>query len=395
MLRALVVSSILLAAGPCAASAQTCWLLDRPDARIIDPAELRQHPPAFPFPEGERLEYAVRYFGVEIGRASLEVARFVTWQGRRMAHVVGTARTNAFFSVFYRVDDRTEAWIDADRLRTLATATHTRHGRRREIYEEVRFDWRSHFVLIRELRRHAQEVHRVAVDFGPFVHDTFEALYALRAVPLKPGVSRELPLYASQKVYGFRIDVAESEPVHSRVLGKVPTVIVRPYNELDGERQDNGRGRVWVSADARQIPLRTRGWLRSTQGLRIDGLSAELVGYDAGRVVAELRGEGAAAGSAWPHAHAVPHTVKGRPQWEPPSELEETRRRLDAQTEDLRLPFSWPAAGVGCPAAEPAPSPLSPDRPTRRRPRNRAPRPTAPGAARLDSVRRYFSKRAT
>lgn len=360
MLRALLVFGVLLPALPGGASAEACWLLDRPGVRIIGPAELRQHPPAFPFPAGERLEYAVRYFGVEIGRASVEVARFVEWQGLRMAHVVATARTNAFFSVFYRVDDRTEAWIDADRLKTLATVTHTRHGRRREVYEDVRFDWRSHFVLIREMRRHAQEIHRLAFDFGPFVHDTFDALYALRALPLKPGVSRELPVYASQKVYGFRIDVAESDPVHSRVLGKVPTVIVRPYNQLDGERQDDGRGRVWVSADARQIPIRTRGWLRSTQGLRIGGLSAELVGYEPGRVVAELRGEGAPATSPWPQAHTVPHTVEGRPRWEPPPELKETRRRMDSQADDRRFPLTWPAEGVGCPPAEPAPPPAQP-----------------------------------
>lgn len=360
MLRALLVSWVLLTALPCRAAVEACWLLERPGVRVIDPAELRRHPPAFPFPAGERLEYAVRYFGIEIGRASVEVARFVTWQGRRMAHVVGRARTNAFFSVFYRVDDRSEAWIDADRLITLATVTHTRHGRRREVYEQVRFDWRSHFVRIREMRRHTREIHRVAFDFGPFVHDTFDALYALRAVPLKPGVSRELPVYASWKVYGFRIDVAESEPVHSRVLGKVPAVIVRPYNELDGERQDDGRGRVWVSADARQIPIRTRGWLRSTQGLRIGGLSAELVDYEPGRIVAELRGVGAPRNDTWRQAHAVPHTAEGRPRWEPPPELKETRRRLDAQSDDRRFPLTWPADGIGCPPAEPAPPPAWP-----------------------------------
>jgi hypothetical protein len=342
----LVLLLALLAPAP----ALACHLLDRPGARVLTPADLREKPVAFPFAPGERLEWSVRYFGIEVGRAAVEVVRFVQVYGRRVVHVVGTARTNAIFSVFYRVDDRTEAWIDADALLTLRTATHTRHGRRREVYEEVEFDWPTRYVKVFEARRHSQDAHRVEFDFGPFAHDTFDALYALRSLSLKPGDRIRIPVYATQKIYEFEIDVGERSTIRSPVLGSLKALAVRPLNRLDGEVQGDGRGRAWVTDDERRIPVRANGWLRSTQGLRIGGLRAELVDYRPSQ-------------PGWPAPRAVirpkspplPPTIEGWPQWDAPPELQEVRRRREMEWLDRRFAFTWPAAGIGCPESAVAP----------------------------------------
>jgi len=351
---ALATPLLALVALATPAHAAPCHLLARPGTRVLTPADLREKPVAFPFAPGERMEWGVRYFGIEVGRAAVEVVRFIEVRGRRVAHVVGTARTNAIFSVFYRVDDRTEAWIDADALLTLRTATHTRHGRRREVYEEVEFDWPARFVKIFEARRHSADAQRVEFDFGPFAHDTFDALYALRGMPLKTGDRVRLPVYATQKIYEFEIAVGEKDSIRSPVLGRVDALAVRPLNRLDGEPMGDGRGRAWVTDDERHIPVRANGWLRSTQGLRIGGLRAELVDYRAGE-------------PGWPAARSVtrptsppfPPTVEGWPQWQPPPEIDEVRRRREMEAMIRRYAFSWPAAGIGCPESTVAPGGLS------------------------------------
>jgi hypothetical protein len=342
----LALLTALLAPTP----ALACHLLDRPGARVLTPADLREKPVAFPFAPGERLEWGVRYFGIEVGRAAVEVVRFVEVHGRRVAHVVGTARTNAIFSVFYRVDDRTEAWIDADALLTLRTATHTRHGRRREIYEEVEFDWPTRFVKVFEARRHSADAQRLELDFGPFAHDTFDALYTLRGMPLKTGDRVRLPVYATQKIYEFEIAVGERSAIRSPVLGRVEALAARPLSRLDGEAQGDGRGRVWITDDERHIPVRANGWLRSTQGLRIGGLRAELVDYRAGEP-----GWPAPRSATRPASPPMPPTVEGWPQWQPPPEIREVRRRRETEVVIRRFAFTWPAAGIGCPESEVAP----------------------------------------
>jgi hypothetical protein len=346
VLRLARIPLLLSLAAP--ASGAPCYLLERPGARELAAAELRAKPPAFPFPRGERLEYAVRYFGIEVGRAAVEIARFVAYDGRRMAHVVATARTNDFFSLIYRVDDRSEAWIDTDRLVTVRTATHTRHGWRREIYEEVDFDWKTHFVRIFEAKRHRKRAHDLAFDFGPFVHDTFDVFYAIRSLPLAPGYSAHVPVYASQKVYGLRLDVVGKERIRSPLLGEVETLVLRPNNSLDGKPQGDGKGKIFVLAGARHVPVRMTGWFRSTQGFRIGSARGELVDYRAGDPdwpAPQIR-------PLEPRAEPAP-SVEGRPVWNPPARIVEARRRAEVGPLDRRFTLAWPD-DVGCPE-EPEP----------------------------------------
>ncbi len=289
------------------------FLLDAPGLRVLGPEALAARPSRFPFAVGERLDYDVAWWGIAVGRASLEVARLVEWQGARLAHVVATARTNDFFSVFYRVDDRSESWIDVDRLRTLRTATLTRHADK-ETWEEVEFDWTTHLVHVVEEKRHAVRVKSAVLDTGPFLYDTFDVFYALRGLPLEIGLAAELPVYASRKVYGLHVDVERREAVDDPVLGATEAFVLRPYDSLDGEPQDDGAGEVWVDARAPHVPIRLRGWFRTvSERLRVGGVRVSLAGYRA-------RAEG------WPvpSFHTTParpwpaRTKRGTPEWDVP-----------------------------------------------------------------------------
>ncbi len=317
-------------AEPAADTAQEGFLLDAPDLRTLSPDALRERPGRFPFAVGERLEYGVSWWGIEVGRATIEVARLVGWRGLRLAQVVAVARTNPFFSLFYRVDDRSESWIDIDALRTVRTATLTRHAHK-ETWEEVEFDWRTHLIHVVEEKRHTAYIKEAVLDAGPFVYDTFDVLYALRSLPLTIGLSAELPVYASRKIYGLHIDVQRRERLRNPALGEVEALVIRPYNVLDGKPQDDGAGEVWVQADAPHVPLRMRGWFRTvSERLRVGGVRVNLVGYRAG----EERG---------PRPAFVPRparewsarTEEGTPIWEVPEPVraareaagEEPRRR--------------------------------------------------------------------
>ena len=255
------------------------YLLDTPGLRAITPEEWSARPGAFDFLPGERLDFSVRYFGVPIGRIWLEVARFVEWEGHRVAHLVAGARTNGFWSKLYRIDDVSEAFVDLDRAVTLRTRTHTHHGPRREVFEQVDFDWDTHFVHVHEEKRHRDRLLRESFDFGPFVHDTFDLFYALRSLPLAPGYGARLPVYANRKIYAFHVDVVRREPIDHPVLGAGDAFVLRPYDLLDGELAGTGAGEVWVRDDARRLPVRLVGWFRSTQHFRVGSVKVELTGY--------------------------------------------------------------------------------------------------------------------
>jgi len=320
-----MVAGILLGAAPAGFGADRGgYLLDEPGLVEIGPEAWAEDPGVFDFLPGERLDYDVRYLGIPIGRVWLEVARFVERDGRRLAHLRAGARTNDFWSALYRVDDVSEAWVDLDRGVTVRTRTHTLHGRRREVWEQVDFDWRTHFVHVREERRHSGRWIEEAFDFGPFVHDTFDLFYAVRSMPLEPGFSARLPVYANRKIYGFHVEVVRREAWEGELFGETEAVVLKPFDLLDGEPTGNGAGEVWVRAGGRHVPLRLVGWFITTDRFRVGGIRADLVSQRARR-------------PGWPEPPtpryrprpAARPTEDGRPRWEPPPEVIEARRRHD------------------------------------------------------------------
>ncbi len=284
----------------------------------------------FLFAPGECLRYRVSYLGVPVGYARigvLSVGHLPT--GSAVAHVVAVAETNAVFSRLYRVEDRSEAWIDLASQRTLRTRTETRHARKR-VSEEVNFDWETHFVAISRTKWHKEKHYDIGFDFGPDIHDTFDAFYAMRAARDDVGDRREIPIYASRKIYGFHLDYERVETIDSEALGAVEAIRVIPRDTVDGERAGNGAGKVWITRDARRLPLRIRGWLNG-EGFVLGGVAAELVEYVPGT-------EPFAAGEA-SVADLFP-TRDGRPAWDPPPHLTALRRDrgLVAWEKKTRLP---------------------------------------------------------
>jgi hypothetical protein len=331
----------LLAPAPAGLGAdRTGWLLDEPGLVPITPEQWAADPGAFDFLPGERLDFQVRYLGLPIGRVWLEVVRFVERDGMRLAHLAAGARTNRFWSALYRVDDVSEAWVDLDRGVTVRTRTHTRHGRRREVWEQVDFDWATHFVFVHEERRHSNRLREVAFDFGPFVHDTFDLFYAVRSLPLDPGFSARLPVYANRKIYAFHVEVVRREPWAGEVSDSDEAVVLRPYDLLDGEPTGNGAGEIWVSADGRHLPLRLVGWFITTDRFRVGGIRADLVAH-------RERLEG------WPEPprpHYRPRppaepTEDGRPRWDPPPRVREARRQHHVEPIDRKSPLGRNRSG--------------------------------------------------
>ncbi len=313
-------------------SAET-YLLDESDAREILSDELGDHAAQFAFPPGERLEYSIRYWGVPIATASLEVVRWIEWQGRRYAHVVGLGDTKAVFSTFYPIHDRTEAWIDIDSLQTRRTATHTRHGHDKETHERVDFEWDAHFLHMVEDKRHRKRRREVGFDFGPFVHDTFDAFYAVRTLPLGVGNTFELPVYANRKVYGLLIEVARRGSVDWNGR-RLDTLVVKPKSLLDGEALGNGLGELQVSANGRRVPLELEGWFETTNGFKIGRVQAKLVHWKSGK-------DGFAPAEPAPkrEPEVAVETRRGMPIWQVPEEVERMRRERGLTAYSRKIPL--------------------------------------------------------
>ena len=306
------------------------FLLDAPGLRVLAPEDLAARPPRFPFPVGERLEYAVSWFGVPAGTVVIEVARFVEAGGARYAHVVATLRTNKLFSAVYDVNDRSEAWIDLDRFVTVRTRAVEKHGPKH--YEEsVRYDATTHFLHAQLDKIHKRQRRDLVFDFGPFAYDTSDLVYLLRALPLAEGYAIGVPTYANHKVFEFRIEVGAPKTVSSKAFGPLPALPVRPSTRLDGKLYAGGEGVVWVSGPAR-VPVRLDGWIRTAQSsFLVHGLRAVLTRY-----VASAPGWIPVREPVVEPVTAIPPTQDGVPRWDPPAAVRDARAASGVSPHDTK-----------------------------------------------------------
>jgi len=129
---------------------------------------------------GERLTYDVKFGPIRVGGASMEVLGVEEVRGRRAWH---TRFQVTGGTLFFRVNDILESWIDVETFSSLRFRQQLAEGPRDRLYEYEIFPERATFVPKGKPERPSVEH---PLDDGSF-------LYFLRTVPLELGGTRFSP----------------------------------------------------------------------------------------------------------------------------------------------------------------------------------------------------------
>jgi len=197
-----------------------------------------------PFAPGERLVFSIDYGPVNAGEGTLEVRGIVMTDGHPCYLIESRAASNRFFSTFYMVRDKVVSHIDVVRLYSRFFAKRLREGDYRQNIE-VRFDQtagKAHYADGRTF------------DTMPGIHDVLSAFYYVRTLPLEPGRTYHVDTHSSRKNYPLEVIV------HGRERVKVPAgefdcLVVEPVIIGDGLFQHEGKLTIWLTDDARKMPV--------------------------------------------------------------------------------------------------------------------------------------------
>jgi hypothetical protein len=114
-----------------------------------------------------------------------------------------------------------------------------------------RASWVERDVLKNEVMRTAQ------VDTPHCVHDVLGGILALRGVSIEPGQSAQVPMSDGRRAAQVKVDAQEREEV-TTPAGTFKTIRYEA-NLMNGVvYQRKGRAFVWVTDDARRIPVQIR-----------------------------------------------------------------------------------------------------------------------------------------
>ncbi len=203
--------------------------------------------PPVPWKIGEYFQFSVDWNGLNGGHSLMQVQNFQRVDGRRAYRIVTKTQSNSFVSKFYKVRDRAESYMDAESLYSVRFVKHLREGGYKQDLD-VRFDQAGHKAVYDG---------GPTLDVAPRVQDVLSAFYYVRTQPLPTGGVLSVPTHDNKKSYAMEVHVLRRERVQVPA-GKFDCVVVEPMLKSEGVFKSKGSIFVWLTDDARRIPVLVR-----------------------------------------------------------------------------------------------------------------------------------------
>jgi hypothetical protein len=202
----------------------------------------------------ERLEYSLSWGIISVGSAVQEI---VEVGGVRK--LLSSARSNAWLSSFYPVEDRTESLLEKtgeDPGRVLSFRMIFKEGARLRD-RELLFDRVSGKARFHD--RVSTEQIDIAVEPGTF--DIYSSFYNARHQHLEPGKSIFINVLDCKTRYRLEVKVLKKERIKVPA-GVFDTIKIEPIVKPEGIFEGKRGTIIWLSDDSRRIPVKAQTLVR-------------------------------------------------------------------------------------------------------------------------------------
>jgi len=202
---------------------------------------------------GESLYYGIEWRFIYAGNASVTLKRGPDHTEGVSVHLQSAGVVSRLFTL----DDNYYAELNGDTFCAHTTELDAVEGRRRDRetttfeYDRGKVTWNEH-DLVKNITRSGETDLPAAC-----VSDVVGALFVLRAMPLQPGQSVEIPTSNGHKSANVHIEVQDREDVTTK-LGTFHTIRCDAgiFNGVLYKR--NAHMSIWLTDDARHLPVQYR-----------------------------------------------------------------------------------------------------------------------------------------
>lgn len=203
--------------------------------------------------KGETLEYDIYWGAIHVGKSFISVPEAVLISSRPAWHIVSEAKSGPFINNFYRVDDRNEAWMDAEDLHSYGYYKRVSEGKF-FANEWAVFDGPARRYYGQKMNRRRE----ISGFEGPLekpVNDIFSAVYRLRAMAVAPGTTVEMDVNTRQN-WRLAIKAGKREKIKTD-YGKKQCILLEPMAGEEGlfVSKKGRRMLVWITDDELKVPM--------------------------------------------------------------------------------------------------------------------------------------------
>ena len=197
----------------------------------------------------------------------MSVIDTIVFRGRSCYHLVSKALSSESFSIFFKVEDIIESFVDRQGLFSWKIDKHINEGRfhRDEMYE---FDYAKNSAYAKN----------DTIPISGVMQDALSALYYVRTQNLKIGTHINLPHFVNGKIHNLEVKVKKREKIKVKA-GIFDTILVEPMMTGIGVFKQGGQIKVWLTNDEKKMPVKmtTKIYLGS---IGLGSIGANLVSYE-------------------------------------------------------------------------------------------------------------------
>jgi len=214
-----------------------------------------------PFQAGEQLSYDIAWSSyLTAATATVTVREKRPSFDSTAYYIVAEGRPTSFVAALYQLYYKADTLLDAFTLLPQRGAIFSVEGRRTSL-RAITFD--------HTLREAAYEVQsgtpltrksEARISLPPSTQDALSAIYALRALPMKTGTQVQVPVILNGELYRLNVSIGGVESVTCG-LGSISAWKITPVIRAEGPNPDERELTVYLSNDARRLPVLMRAKL--------------------------------------------------------------------------------------------------------------------------------------
>lgn len=223
-----------------------------------------RRPEVDPLRIGEKLVMEVNYFGLVAGDFTLSIKPYKEINGRKVYHIHGNALSSKLFSMFYRLNDTVESYMDYEGL--FSHRFHLNLDETKQTRDSLEiFDSEKRETFYWNRWNHKTKGYietKVTKPIPAFPQDSLSALYYLRMVELpKEGQAVKFKVASEGKTWEAVVWVERREMMDTP-LGRRRCVVLKPQAKYDGVLKQQGDSFLWLTDDEHRYPVRFEAKVR-------------------------------------------------------------------------------------------------------------------------------------
>ncbi len=207
------------------------------------------------FDAGEWFKFRIHYGMFTASYATLEVKED-QHNGMPVHHIVGQGKSSGFLSLFFKVDDNYESFVDKNEVKPYRFIRKINEGGYTKDIE-INFDHEAGKALVEDKKHKTKESFSTKNN----VQDMMSAFYYLRnsidASTLKKGDETVVDMFFDKENYKFKLRFLGKETIKTK-MGKIRCLKFRPFVQADRIFKEEESLTVWVSDDDNRMPVKIK-----------------------------------------------------------------------------------------------------------------------------------------